>query len=165
MSRLNVLFLCTHNSARSILAEALLNHHAGERVAAHSAGSHPSGEVHPLALRALAERGIAVAGARSKVWDEFARPEAPPMGVVITVCDGAAGEMCPIWPGAPLKAHWGVAEPGRLAEGLDEQAALELFRGTLERLERRVRAFLELPLESLDPASLKRALDRIGGMD
>ncbi|GAB0056314.1 Arsenate reductase [Candidatus Magnetaquicoccaceae bacterium FCR-1] len=165
MSRLNVLFLCTHNSARSILAEALLNHHAGGRVGAFSAGSHPSGQVHPLALRALAERGISVEGARSKVWDVFALPEAPRMGVVITVCDGAAGEMCPIWPGAPLKAHWGVAEPGRLAEGLDDRAALGVFRTTLERLERRVQTFLGLSLETLDPDALKRELDRIGGMD
>ncbi|MEO5362268.1 MAG: arsenate reductase ArsC [Magnetococcus sp. DMHC-8] len=164
----NVLFLCTHNSARSIMAEALLNHWAQGRVRAFSAGSHPRGDVHPLALQALQMRGVPVDGLRSKGWDEFATPGAPCLSVVITVCDSAAGEMCPIWPGGPIKSHWGVAEPGRLAVGQTREEALGAFAAALDKLERRIRDFLTLPLDSMDAASLKEALDGIGhrhGMD
>ncbi|MBF0190836.1 MAG: arsenate reductase ArsC [Magnetococcales bacterium] len=164
MSLLNVLFLCTHNSARSIMAEAILNHEAQGRVDGFSAGSHPRGQVHPLALQALEERGVSIDGLHSKAWDEFAMPDAPRMSVVITVCDRAAGEMCPIWPGAPIKSHWGVEEPGRLAEGMADGTARQAFNTVLEKLERRIRRFLELPLESLDAASIKHELDVIGRM-
>ncbi|MBF0127441.1 MAG: arsenate reductase ArsC [Magnetococcales bacterium] len=165
MSLLNVLFLCTHNSARSIMAEAILNHEAKGRVQGFSAGSHPRGEVHPLALQALKKRGMSIDGLHSKAWDDFAMPDAPRMSVVITVCDSAAGEMCPIWPGAPIKSHWGVEEPGRLAEGKDNDEALQAFFIVMEKLERRIRRFLELPLESMGAASIKLELDVIERMN
>jgi arsenate reductase len=165
MSILNVLFLCTHNSARSIMAEALLRHMAEGRVNVFSAGSHPRGEVHPLALEVLEKRGISTAGLHSKAWDDFATPQAPRMSVVITVCDGAAGEMCPIWPGAPIKSHWGVEEPGRLAEGRTDEMARQAFGSVLEKLERRIQCFLELSLEEMEDASIKQALDLIGQMN
>lgn len=165
MSHFNLLFLCTHNSARSIMAEALLNHWAEGRVRGYSAGSHPRGEVHPLALRSLAARGLPVAGLSSKAWDTFAAPDAPPMSIVITVCDGAAGEVCPIWPGSPIKAHWGVEEPGRLATGKPDAEALQAFLTVLERLERRIRRFLDLPLEEMEATVIKHHLDRIGQTD
>lgn len=164
MNPLNVLFLCTHNSARSIMAEALLAHLGQGRVHAFSAGSQPRGAVHPLALVALERRGIPLEGLYSKAWDEFALPDAPRMSVVITVCDSAAGEMCPIWPGGPLKAHWGVEEPGRLAEGKNGDKAVEAFSSVMEILERRIRHFLALPLEDMETPAIKRELDRIGQM-
>ncbi|MBF0179522.1 MAG: arsenate reductase ArsC [Magnetococcales bacterium] len=165
MSRFHVLFLCTHNSARSLMAEALLNHWAQGRMQAFSAGSHPSGAAHPLALQALAQRGIATQGLHGKAWDLFTQHDAPRISLVITVCDNAAGEICPIWPGAPLKAHWGVAEPGRLAAGKTTEEALRAFSDILEQLERRILRFLELPLEGMDPLSIKKELDVIGRMD
>ncbi|MBF0309029.1 MAG: arsenate reductase ArsC [Magnetococcales bacterium] len=158
----NMLFLCTHNSARSILAEALLNHWARGRVKAFSAGSHPRAEVNPLALQALRAREISVRGLHSKAWDLFATPKAPRLAVVITVCDSAAGEICPIWPGGPIKAHWGVEEPSLLAQGKSPDETLNAFISVLEKLQRRVRLFLDLPLENMDSAGLKMELDRIG---
>ena len=151
---LNVLFLCTGNSARSILAEFTLNHLAGPggRCHAYSAGSFPKGKPNPLALALLRQEGIATAGARSKSWDEFSVPGAPPIGLVVTVCDQAAGEQCPYYPGQPLKAHWGVPDPHTAQ---DFQAAYKTLRRRIERL-------LELPLQSLDRAELQRRLNEIG---
>lgn len=165
MSGFNVLFLCTHNSARSIMAEALFNHWAQGRMQAYSAGSQPRGRIHPMALRALAVRQIADNGLYSKAWDDFAVADAPRMNLVITVCDSAAGEMCPIWPGGPIKAHWGVEEPGSLAEGKPEAEALHIFTMVSEKLERRIQRFLALPLDGMDIATLRQELDQIGRMD
>lgn len=156
----HVLFLCTGNSARSILAEAILNRLGGGRFRAHSAGSHPKARVHPMALEVLRERGHAVAGLRSKSWDEFARIGAPRLDFVFTVCDDAAGEACPVWPGHPIVAHWGLEDPAAL-EG-PEDAQRGLFRRTYAELERRIDLLTSLDLESLDPASLQARLDEIG---
>ncbi|MBF0284001.1 MAG: arsenate reductase ArsC [Magnetococcales bacterium] len=164
MPLFNVLFLCTHNSARSIMAEALLNHWARGRVRAFSAGSSPSGTIHPLALRWLHTRDVALEGLRSKSWEAFAQPGAPGMKMVITVCDGAAGEVCPIWPGGPMKAHWGVPEPGALAAGREEGEGLEVFARIGGVLEHRIRRMLDAPLETMDGAALKALLDAIGRM-
>jgi arsenate reductase (thioredoxin) len=158
--RRRVLFLCTANSSRSILAEAYLNHVAEGRFAAHSAGSHPAGQVNPLALELLEQRGIETAGLRSKNWDEFAQPEAPAINLILNVCDGAAGEACPVWPGRPLTAHWGVADPAA-ARGSEEEKR-EAFRRAFLALSRRIDALLALPLDALDSASLKRSLQDIG---
>jgi arsenate reductase len=160
-----VLFLCTGNSARSILAEALLNHWGRGRFQAFSAGSHPKGQVHPLALAELHGAGLPSADLRSKSWDEFARPGAPILRLVITVCDRAAAEACPIWPGAPLAAHWGLADPA--APELSETERPEAFRSAYRVLEQRIRRLVSLPLDALladaaGPARLKRELDRIG---
>ena len=155
----NVLFLCTGNACRSIIAEALLNHLGSGRFRAFSAGSRPAGRVNPKTLEALARRGIAAPGARSKSWDEFARPGAPVMDGIITVCDNAAGEVCPVWPGHPATGHWGVADPGAREGTPAEKAA---FDDTVRKLEARVRKFLALPFESLDGPALKRRLDEIG---
>lgn len=146
---LHVLFLCTHNSARSILAEALLNHLGHGRFVAHSAGSQPRGEPNPLALRVLREAGVPTDGLASKSWDVFGSPEAPKMDLVITVCDNAAGETCPYWPGQPATAHWGYADPST-AEG-DEAERLAAFHRTMIAIRQR----LEL-LASLPPAALER---------
>ena len=159
----NVLILCTHNSARSILAEAMLNHHAarlGAHVRAYSAGSSPSGRVNPLALAALESAGIDTFGLRSKSWDEFARPDAPVMRIVITVCDNAAGETCPIWPGHPVRVHWGYADPSA-ATG-DEAARLDAFERTRRAIGERMSRLLELPIATLDDESLGRALGALG---
>ena len=155
----NVLFLCTGNSCRSIIAEALLNHLGGGRFRAFSAGSRPSGYVNPKTLAALARRGIDAPGARSKNWDEFARPGAPAMDVIITVCDNAAGEVCPVWPGHPATGHWGVADPGGMEGTPGETAA---FDETVSKLRRRIEKFLALPLTTLDASALKRRLNEIG---
>jgi arsenate reductase len=156
----NALFLCTGNSARSIMAEALLNHLGKDRFRAFSAGSHPRGNVHPLALETLRRNHLAVDGLRSKSWDEFAQPDAPPLHFVFTVCDRAAQEICPMWPGQPMTAHWGIEDPA-LAEGpLDQQQ--RAFSLTFRALDARVRLFTSLPLESLDALSLQRQLDSIG---
>ena len=155
-----VLFLCTGNSARSILAECLLARLGGGRFRAHSAGSHPKGSVHPLALRLLRELGQETRGLRSKSWDEFARRGAPPLDFVFTVCDNAAGESCPVWPGQPVTAHWGVEDPAGFAGTEAEQ--LDAFRRAHVALERRIRLFAALPLEALDRLSLCRELDSIG---
>ena len=144
----SVLFLCTGNSARSILAEAYLNHAGRGRFTAHSAGSHPAGRVNPFALELLRETGLPTAGARSKSWDEFARPDAPKIDFVVTVCDSAAAEVCPVWPGHPVKAHWGVPDPAAV-EGTDEQKR-RAFKDALTTLSRRIDLFLALPVEKLD---------------
>ena len=151
---LNVLFLCTHNSARSILAEALLNHMGKGRFKAYSAGSSPreNQAPNPLALKTLEHAGIATEGLRSKSWDVFATPDAPHMDLVITVCDNAAGEVCPYWPGQPATAHWGYADPSEAAG--DEDQRLEAFRQTLHLIHRRLEIFINLPLAHLDPKAL-----------
>ena len=156
----NVLFLCTGNSARSILAEAYLNTVGEGRFAAHSAGSHPGGKVNPLALELLARNAIPTHGLRSKSWDEFAAPGAPAIDFVITVCDNAAGETCPFWPGKPVTAHWGVPDPAAV-EGSDEQKRRAFF-DAFATLSARIRAFMALPVESLDARALKKSLDDIG---
>ncbi|WP_405111679.1 arsenate reductase ArsC [Phaeobacter sp. BS52] len=155
---MNILVLCTGNSARSILLETLLNSHGNGRVNAFSAGSRPTGAVHPQSLTLLAEKGHDTSAARSKSWDEFATEGAPQMDLVITVCASAAGETCPIWPGTPLRAHWGVEDPAAAAKP-DWDAA---FRLAYDRLERRARAFLDLPLEDRDTDTLRQDLIRIG---
>ena len=156
----NVLFICTANSARSILAEAALNQKGRGRFKAFSAGSKPSGEVHPMALQVLNDLRVDTAFARSKSWDEFSKPDAPNMDFVFTVCDEAAGEECPLWPGHPLTGHWGVPDP-KLAEGNDAERALA-FADTYKMLARRIDAFLALPVESLDHLALKSEVDAIG---
>lgn len=152
----NVLFLCTHNSARSILAEALLNHLGKGRFKAWSAGSSPreSRQPNPLALETLAKAGIATEGLRSKSWDEFGHPEAPKMDLVITVCDNAAGETCPFWPGQPATAHWGYADPSEAPGG--EDGKREAFRQTLHLMGKRLEIFANLPTSSLDKLTIER---------
>jgi len=157
----HVLFLCTGNSARSILAEAILGRAGTGRFAAHSAGSHPTGRVHPMALALLREHGFDTAGLRSKSWKELARPGAPPLDFVFTVCDDAAGEACPVWPGQPVTAHWGVPDPAA-CEG-PEGAQRRVFRRVYLELERRIELFLQLPLASLGRLALQERLDAIGG--
>jgi len=154
----NVLFLCTGNSARSILAEALLNRMGQGRFKAYSAGSFPRGEVHPAALELLTKVGFPTGGLRSKSWDEFAAPGAPELDFIFTVCDDAAGEVCPIWPGHPMTAHWGIEDPAKV-EG-PEQA--EAFQRALHYLSNRISLFLALPLESIDKMALKQRLRDIG---
>ena len=156
----NVLFLCTGNSARSILAEATMNHWGQGRFRAFSAGSFPTGKVNPFSLKLLKLNGIATDGLRSKSWNEFAAPDAPPLDFVFTVCDNAAGEICPIWPGRPMTAHWGVADPASV-EGDDTQKMLA-FRQALRELENRIKIFMDLPIQSLDKLKLKARLDEIG---
>lgn len=134
MQTYNVLFLCTGNSARSILAEAILNNKGAGRFRAFSAGSHPKGQVHPAALALLKELGLPTEGARSKSWDEFAVPDAPPIHYVITVCDNAAGEVCPIWPGKPVKAHWSNADPAAVEGAEQREAFLEAYRALHARI-------------------------------
>ena len=157
---LNVLFLCTGNSARSILAEAILNHKAHGRFHAFSAGSHPSGKVRPEALHQLELAGISTEGLRSKSWDEFAAPGAPHIDFIFTVCDNAANEICPIWPGHPVSAHWGVPDPAAIS-GNPEQIE-RAFRDAFSVLDRRISLFLCLPLPSLDKLAIKKELERIG---
>ena len=155
-----VLFICTHNSARSIMAEGLLNSLGGGRFQAHSAGSQPSGSVHPFALKTLQRLRISADGYRSKSWAEFSRPEAPALDFVLTVCDNAAGEVCPVWPGQPVTAHWGVPDPAAFS-GSDE-ARTEIFWNTAVLLKRRIDLMLALPLAALDRLSLQRELKDIG---
>ncbi len=159
-ARYNVLFLCTGNSARSIMAEAILNQKGLPTFAAHSAGSHASGFVRPEALRQLALARLPTNGLRSKDWDEFAKPAAPKMDFIFTVCDNAANEVCPVWPGQPMTAHWGVADPAQVT-GTPEQIE-RAFREAYLTLDRRIGLFLCLPLASLDKLSLQRQLERIG---
>jgi protein-tyrosine-phosphatase len=155
----SVLFLCTGNSARSILAEALLNREGGGRFRAFSAGSFPKGAVHPMALEVLRDGGFPTAGLRSKSWDEFAGADAPPLAFIVTVCDNAAGEVCPVWPGRPMTAHWGIEDPAAV-EGPGQRRAFEL---ALRRLATRIQAFRDLPAAA-DAAELKQQLRRIGEM-
>ena len=156
----NVLFLCTGNSARSILGEALLNALGAPRFRAYSAGSHPAGRVSPFAIELLEKNGLPTAGLRSKSWDEFAAPEAPRMDFVFTVCDSAAGEVCPIWPGHPATAHWGVDDPAA-ATGTDEDKR-RAFLAAYTVLRNRVQLFVNLPLARHDPGALRERLDAIG---
>lgn len=156
----NALFICTGNAARSILAEGLLNELGRGRFRAYSAGSRPKGEVHPLALATLERLNMPATGYRSKSWDEFVAPGAPEFDFIFTVCDNAAGEQCPFWPGKPVSAHWGVPDPAAV-EGSEAQR-LEAFRATALALHRRIGLFLALPLQRLDALSLQRELQNIG---
>jgi arsenate reductase len=156
----NVLFLCTGNTARSVLAEALLNAMAGTRFNAFSAGSHPKGTVNPYAIELLQKNRLPTEGLRSKSWDEFAQPGAPPLDFVFTVCDNAAGEVCPVWPGQPMTAHWGIDDPAAV-EGSDEQKRKAFFKAYTE-LSRRLSIFVSLPMDKLDRLALKKRLDEIG---
>jgi arsenate reductase (thioredoxin) len=156
----NVLFLCTGNSARSILAESLLNHWGNGRFQAFSAGSFPKGQVHPLALDLLKRTNLPSEGFRSKSWDEFAILRAPPIDFIFTVCDNAAGEACPIWPGKPMTAHWGIPDPAAV-EGSDADKAFA-FRKALKELETRIKLFTQLPIASLDHLTLREKLRAIG---
>ena len=156
----NVLFLCTGNSARSIMAEVLLNYWGKGRFRACSAGSHAKGQVHPLALEVLRRSHLSTVGLRSKSWDEFATPDAPPLDFVFTVCDNAAKEVCPIWPGQPMTAHWGIADPAAV-EG-SEEAQLRAFQVALRELDTRIKIFTSLRLDMLDEMSLQRRLNEIG---
>ena len=156
----NVLFLCTGNSARSIMAEAILNQRGHGAFAAFSAGSHPTGEVRPEALEQLRSAGIPVENARSKSWDEFAKLDSPQMDFIFTVCDNAANEVCPIWPGHPMSAHWGVPDPAATT-GAPEQIA-RAFRDAYCLLDRRIQLFVSLPLATLDRMATKHEIDRIG---
>ena len=158
--RYNVLFLCTGNSARSIMAEAILNFKGRPQFTAYSAGSHPSGTVRPEALRELQIAHISTSGFRSKSWDEFAKPDAPKLDFVFTVCDHAAKEVCPVWPGQPMTAHWGVPDPAAVV-GTPEQIE-KAFRDAFVTLDRRITLFLCLPLASIDRLALKKELDSIG---
>jgi arsenate reductase (thioredoxin) len=156
----NVLFLCTGNSARSIMAEAILNHKGKPTFTAYSAGSHPSGRVRAEALKQLEIAHISTSGLRSKGWDEFSRPGAPEMNFVFTVCDAAAKETCPVWPGQPVTAHWGVPDPAVVT---GSPAEIErAFRDAFFILDRRISLFLALPLAALDGLALKKEVDRIG---
>jgi arsenate reductase len=156
----NVLFLCTGNSARSILAEAILNHKAKGAFTAYSAGSHPSGMVRPEALAQLAAAGLPTDGLRSKSWDEFAAPNAPRMDFVFTVCDNAANEACPFWPGQPMTAHWGIPDPASVTGSPDEIA--RAYRDAFTILDRRISLFLALHIATLQQLSLQTELNQIG---
>ena len=158
--RYNVLFLCTGNSARSIMAEAIMNHKGGPIFTAYSAGSHPSGMVRPEALTQLEVAHLPTTGLRSKSWNEFAQPGAPKLDFVFTVCDSAANEVCPLWPGQPMTAHWGVPDPAAVP-GTREQID-KAFRDALFTLDRRISLFLCLPLSSLDRLAIKNEIDKIG---
>jgi arsenate reductase len=156
----NVLFLCTGNSARSIMAEVILNQKGKGRFTAYSAGSHPSGQPRPEALRQLESAGLSISGLRSKSWDEFAAPGAPKLDFVFTVCDNAAKEECPYWPGQPMTAHWGIPDPAAV-KGTPEEIA-RAFRDAFVVLDRRIGLFLSLPLSTLDQLAIKREVDNIG---
>jgi arsenate reductase len=156
----NVLFLCTGNSARSIMAEGLMNTKREPRFTAYSAGSHPSGVVRPEALRQLEAAHIPTTGFRSKSWDEFAKPDAPKLDFVFTVCDNAANEVCPIWPGQPMTAHWGVADPAAV-QGTEKEIE-RAYRDAFLILERRIILFLCLPLATVDKLAIKKEIDKIG---
>jgi protein-tyrosine-phosphatase len=159
----NVLFLCTGNSARSIIAEAIVNRDGKGRFKAFSAGSHPRGEVNPYAARLLKGLHFDTSGFRSKSWDEFAAPGAPAMDFVFTVCDDAAGEQCPFWPGQPMTAHWGIPDPA-VATGTDAEQAVA-FAEAYRLLNNRISVFLSLPIAKLDRLTLQARLDHIGGME
>ena len=158
-----ILILCTGNSARSIMAEAIINTLGAGRFVAHSAGSQPAGRVHPLALEKLSAIGYPTAQLRSKSWDEFAAADAPQMDFIITVCDNAAGETCPLWPGQPISAHWGFPDPAAVQGSEAEQRAA--FEQVFQRIAQRVRLLLDLPLASLDALAIRRELQNIGKQD
>ncbi len=159
-SHYNVLFLCTGNSARSIMAEAIMNRRGAPAFTAFSAGSHPSGAVRPEALRQIQGAGMSTEGYRSKSWEEFAKPDSPHLDFVFTVCDNAAQEVCPVWPGQPMTAHWGIPDPALAPENsLESERA---FRQAFHTLERRIVLLLSLPLASLDSMAIKREIDNIG---
>jgi arsenate reductase (thioredoxin) len=160
MPHYNVLFLCTGNSARSIFGEAILNYRGGPNFTAYSAGSHPTGAVHPQALKQIESARLSTVGLRSKSWDEFARPDAPKMDFVFTVCDNAAKEVCPLWPGQPLTAHWGVPDPAAIT-GTPEVVE-RAFREAFTILQRRIDLLLCLPLASLNKLTIQKEIDRIG---
>jgi protein-tyrosine-phosphatase len=159
----NVLFLCTGNSARSILAEVLMEHWGKGRFRGYSAGSFPKGTVHPMAVDLLERLHLRTTGLRSKSWDEFARPGAPVMDFVFTVCDQAAGEVCPIWPGNPITAHWGVLDPAAVMGSGSQRT--QAFRDAYRQLEARIKLFVALPIDKLDRMAIKREADRIGHID
>jgi len=164
MARYNVLFLCTGNSARSVMAEALLNFWGKGRFQAYSAGSHPKGEVHPLALDVLRKNHLPTENLRSKSWDEFATADATPFHFVITVCDRAAREACPVWPGQPMTAHWGIEDPAEPRESDEQQA--RAFTRAFRELDARIKIFTSLRIDALDELALRRHLDAIGrGVD
>jgi arsenate reductase len=156
----NVLVLCTGNSARSIMAEALINTLGEGRFHAWSAGSHPTGKVNPLAIEQVATTGYPIEGLRSKSWDEFASPGAPQMDFILTVCDNAAGEICPVWPGHPVSAHWGFEDPAAVSGS--EQARRAAFGKVFRQIQGRVRQLMNLPLTQLDQAAIKREMQAIG---
>jgi arsenate reductase len=156
----SVLFLCTGNSARSILAESLLNHWGHGRFRGYSAGSFPKGQVHPMAVALLRQINLPTEGLRSKSWDEFAAPGAPPIDFIFTVCDNAANEVCPVWPGHPMSAHWGVGDPA--AVGGTEEEKRAAFRKALLELENRIKLFVDLPVATLDRMTLQRHIETIG---
>ena len=156
----NVLFLCTGNSARSILAEAVLNHRGRGLFKAFSAGSHPNGTVHPMALALLEREGLSTEGLRSKAWDEFAEPGSPAMDFVFTVCDNAAGEVCPVWPGQPILAHWGVPDPAAVVGS--ELERTKAFREAFRNLSSRIEFFLNIPVQSLDRIALTKRVREFG---
>lgn len=160
MEAKQVLFLCTGNSARSIMAEALLNFYGMGRFRAHSAGSHPAGAVNPLTLDTLRIAKINTEGLRSKSWDEFSKPGAPKLDFVFTVCDNAAGEVCPVWPGQPITAHWGFPDPAAF-EGSDTERRA-FFQDIFRQIRTRIELFISLPIASLDRLSLQRKLDEMG---
>jgi arsenate reductase len=159
----NALFLCTGNSARSILAESLLNHWGQGKFRAFSAGSYPKGQVHPMAVELLNRMNLPTENLRSKSWDEFASPGAPAIDFIFTVCDNAAGEVCPVWPGKPMTAHWGVADPATV-QGTDMEKAAA-FRKAFKELETRIKLFTSLPIDSLDGMNLKVKLREIGNSE
>jgi arsenate reductase (thioredoxin) len=156
----NVLFLCTGNSARSIMAEAILKNKGRGSFASYSAGSHPSGKVRPEALQQIASAGLPIEGLRSKSWDEFALPDAPHIDFIFTVCDNAANEACPYWPGHPMTAHWGIPDPAAV-QGMPDEIA-RAFNDTFTILDRRISLFLSLPLSTLESLAIQRELDKIG---
>jgi len=158
--KFNILFLCTGNSARSIIAEAIMNRVGRERFNAYSAGSHPRGQVHPEALRLLKKLDYPVNQLRSKPWDEFATPDSPPLDFVVTVCDSAAGEVCPVWPGQPINAHWGMPDPAAV-QGSDAEIAVA-FAETYRMLNNRIGAFANLKMSGLDRLSLQNKVRDIG---
>jgi arsenate reductase len=156
----NVLFLCTGNSARSIMAEAILKHKGRGAFASYSAGSHPSGAVRPETLQQIAAAGLSTEGLRSKSWDEFAAPNAPHIDLIFTVCDDAANEVCPVWPGHPMTAHWGISDPAAV-QGTPEEKA-RAFCDAFTVLDRRINLFLSLPLSTLENLAIQKELDSIG---
>lgn len=159
----NVLFLCTGNSARSILAESILQKDGRGRFSAFSAGSDPKGQVNPYSLKVLQAHGYPAEGFRSKSWDEFAAPGAPPLDIIITVCDNAAGETCPIWPGHPTTAHWGIEDPAAVTGSDDDK--IRAFETAFRHMKARITALLALPIATLDPSALRKALSNIGNME